>query len=236
VLISGGCVVGIDGTTGDDNQPPPGDDQPPPTPKLDVSLDKTAISTELGAQSTVNITLTGSGTFAGQVNVAASAVDGTGAPITGWMVTLDNASVTLPQDGTMNVKATVMIPTNSAMLTGKLKVDVTSSLPAISVSSDYTVANQVTMVLTSNAQGQCVYPSPATTNVNIGTKVIFLNMSSDAAFVLRIHSSGGAGIAHEQVDTPVNQTYEQTASVAGTAAWYCHTPGNDPGNLRIIAQ
>jgi hypothetical protein len=119
------------------------------------------------------------------------------------------------------------------MLAGTLKVDVTSSLPAISKSADVTVANQITLVLTSNLQGQCVYPTPATTNLKSGAKVIFLNMSSDNTFVMRIHSNGVAGIAHEQVDTPVGQSYEQTTSGTGNDGWYCHTPGNDPGNLII---
>jgi plastocyanin len=235
VCLATGCVVSIDGgstTTGDDNQPP-GDDQPPADPKLDVSMDKTSIPTELGQQTIVNVTLTGSGGFSGAVGVQASAVDTTGTAIPGWTVTVDQASVTLAENGTATVKATMMVPTDSAMLTGTLKVDVSSSLPAISKSADVTVANQVTLVLTSNAQGQCVYPAPAVTNIKVGTKVIWTNMSSDNTFVLRIHSNGAAGIAHEQVDTPVNQSYEQTATSVGNDGWYCHTPGNDPGNLRI---
>lgn len=237
VCLATGCTVSIDGGTtppgGDDNQPP-GDDQPPPDPKLDVSMDKTTIPTELGQQTVVNVTLTGSGTFSGQVNVAASAVDAAGAPITGWTVNVDQPSVTLTENGSATVKATMMVPTDAVMLSGKLQIDVSSSLPAITKTADVTVANQVTLVMTSNAQGQCVYPTPAVTNIKVGTKVIFLNMSSDNTFVMRIHSNGQAGIQHEQVDTPVNQSYEQTASSAGSDGWYCHTPGNDPGNLRIV--
>jgi plastocyanin len=236
-LAATGCTVSIDGgtgPTGDDNQPP-GDDQPPPDPKLDVSMDKTTIMSELGQQTTVTVTLTGSGTFAGQVGVQASAVDTTGTVIPGWTVTVDQPSVTLTENGTATVKATMMVPTDAAMLSGKLQIAVSSSLPAITKTADVTVLNQVTLVLTSNAQGQCVYPTPAVTNIKVGTKVIFLNMSSDNTFVMRIHSNGQAGIAHEQVDTPVGQSYEQTASSAGSDGWYCHTPGNDPGNLRIVA-
>jgi plastocyanin len=124
-------------------------------------------------------------------------------------------------------------------MTGTLKVTVTTAtLPEQSITSTVTAANQVTFVVTENNSGQCVYPTPAVTNVHVGTKIIWLNMSNDINPMV-IHNGGPnngpgvQGINHEGAGHAIGATYEQTPTGTGTDEWYCHAK-NDPMNLRIV--
>jgi hypothetical protein len=198
------------------------------------------MATELGTSNVATVTLTASGGFSGTASVTASVVDGAGTVIPDWTVTLDNASLTVPLNGTASAKATVVIPTlMGANLTGNLKIDVTAGeLSTQSVASAITAANVVTLVITENAAGQCVYPTVIATQVKSGTAVHWLNMSNDITNMI-IHSDGAAGIAHENqaagAGTPINQFYAQTPSAATQTSdhWYCHGL-NDPGVGQVI--
>lgn len=201
-----------------------------------MTVDKATIATELNSSSMVTLSITGSGGFSGAVNLTASVVDGTGAPITGWTVALNQPAVTLAANGTGTAVATLTIPGNATALAGKIKVDAVSTLGTQSVMSDVTALKQVTINVTENAQGQCVYPPTAqTVTVKTGTKVRFLNKFTTEN--ITIHSGGP--IAHEpDPGHVVNAAYEKTPGAAGTATWYCHDHGPDlgGGNPKVIVE
>jgi predicted RecA/RadA family phage recombinase len=242
-----GCVIGDEGTVG---TPPAGDDgvdpgtdpgtdpgKPSmPTPKLDVSADKTTISTELATTNMVTLTLRASGGFSGAVTLAASAVDTAGAPITGWTVTLDKTTVDVPADGSATAVATLKIPSAINAAAGTVKIDTTSSLGASAVQSAVTVAKQITYTMALNGT-RCIYPVPAgsTTTIAQGTKVRWVN--SDPANRITIHIGGIAnnpiaGFNHEPDPgmAPSGGSYEQTAnSATGAVDWYCHNRDGSQG-------
>ena len=252
-----GCLVGDSGTagpggTGDDDGPGSqgsGSNNPPATAKVDVSLDKNAISTELKTSNMVTITVTGSGGFAGDVGVAATVVDSAGAPIPGWTVDLSAPSVTLGKDGSNTLIATLKIPAKNTGLAGKLQVTTTSAagLGTKNAAADVTALNQVTFaVKVDPATGKCVYPVDGGNTANsipmsMGTKVRFFNTGTAD---LVIHSGGPIshqGQAPNGLADPVtepNTAYEQMPTGTGAASWYCHAPGDDKKteNPRFVVQ
>jgi hypothetical protein len=206
-----------------------------PTPKLDVTLDKPTISAELLSSSMVTVTLQASGGFSGSVGLTASAVDGGGVAIPGWAVTLDKSTVDIAADGSAMVVATVKIPSDSAVATGTLKVDTTSSVGPASRTSAVTVTKQLTVNLTLNG-ANCVYPTDMVGTVKVpnGTKIRWVN--GDATSNITVHISAGiGGLNHQQGATPPAGVYEQTvAATSGTTDWYCHNR-NDPKNMNLQA-
>jgi len=204
------------------------------TPKLDVALDKQTISTELLTTHMITVQLGASGGFSGAVNLTATAVDAANAPISGWTVALDKATVNLAANGNDSVVATLTIPSEARGLSGKVKIAASSSLGSKEITSDVTVANQLTIPMTLN-NGQCVYPAAGTVNLLAGTKVRWLNK---AAANVTIHIQGGAanGFNHQgDPGSAPNTAYEQTATGApgGNITWYCHAPGPTVNNLLL---
>jgi plastocyanin len=210
-----------------------------PEPRVDITTDNPTVNTELGTTSMITVNVDAAD-FTGPVNLVASVINPTTmAAVPGWTVALSTSSVNVTADGITPVVATLTIPSqNGGELTGVLKVDATSSVGTATVSSTVTALNQVT--ITVNAAGaQCAYPAAATT-VKVGTKVRFLNKTADD---LRIHSGGpiphqgqAGAPAGQPADAAVNGTYEVTVAAAGTASWYCHTPGPDlgGGNPQVV--
>jgi hypothetical protein len=236
------CNVGDAGTGpggggGDDVQPQPDAPVVSATPKLAVSIDKPTISTELMSTNQITVTLTGSDGFTGPVTLAISAVDGASAPLTAWTVGLNTTTVNVPLNGTATAVATVNIPSENKGLAATIKIDATSSAGSSSVSSAITVANQVSIALTSDGTA-CTYPAGmTTTTISVGSKLRFVNKST--ADSIRIHMQNGdaIGLTHAQADTAPNGAYEKTPTGTSTGVgWYCHTPGNDPGNLKIVVK
>ena len=105
--------------------------------------------------------------------------------------------------------------------------------------------------MTQTANGQCVYPTTQATNVTFGTKVRFLNNTTDLTTIFHVNGVNAAGqndgetlgIPHENQNGPgeaVGSAYEGTLTkVNGTTAvglsWYCHTPGPSRNLLLIRA-
>lgn len=244
-----GCITGEIGSTGgpggddvgggDDDGSGSGSGSNTPEPRVMVTTDNPTVNTELGTTQMITVNVDAVD-FTGPVNLTASVINPTTmAPVPGWNVSLSTATVDVTADGITPVVATLTIPSeNSGELTGEVKIDATSSLGTTSTSSTVTALNQVT--ITVNAAGaQCAYPT-ADTTVKVGTKVRFLNKTADD---IRIHSGGpiphqgNAGApAGQPADSAVNGTYEVTVAAAGTASWYCHSPGPDNGgaNPRVI--
>lgn len=209
------------------------------TPKLAMSIDKTTVATELMSTTQITVTLTSTGGFTGPVTLTPSVVDGAGAAVPGWTAGLNMTSVNVPADGTATAVLTLTIPSNATALAGTVKIDASSSLGAQSASATVTAANRVTISVKNNG-GQCVYPAGmTTTTVKVGTTLRFVNTATTPGDVVRIHiNPNGAGLNHEQADIlGPTQPYDQVPNAAGAnIGWYCHTPGNDPGNLRITVE
>ena len=202
-------------------------------PRLDVTVDKPTISTELKTTHMVTVSLTAAGGFGGDVTLAPSVVDGTGTPLQGWTVVLDKTTVTLPTDGTGSAIATVTVPSTNKGLVGTVKIDVTGTgIPAKQVTSAVTALNQITFQMTLNGNNQCVYPPAGTVPVTIGTKLRWLNK---AASNVTIHVGGNANTINHQADpgSPPNGVYEQTVTgnPGANISWYCHAPGPTVNNL-----
>ncbi|MDQ3298479.1 MAG: hypothetical protein M3619_17990 [Myxococcota bacterium] len=220
------------------------------TPRVSVSLDKTAISTELKTSNMVVVTVTGADGFSGAVNLTGAVLDGASAPVQGWAVVFNTPTVNVPLDGTATAVATLTIPSQFKGVTnGMLKIDAASTAAPQSAMATVAVANQLTFTL-NLVNNQCAYPmdggtGAAQVEVAIGTKVRFFNAG---AANLEIHSNNAAAIPHQgQVggtDDPITESqtaYEKTlaGTVGGTVNWYCHAPGPNlqGGNptMRIVA-
>lgn len=208
-------------------------------PRLMITTDNPTVNTELGSTSMITVNVDAEN-FTGPVNLTASVVNPTTqAAVPGWTVALSTPTVNVTADGMTPVVATLTIPSqNSGELTGMVKIDASSAMGTMSTTSMVTALNQVT--ITVNAAGaQCAYPTTDTT-VKVGTRVRFLNKTTDD---LRIHSGGpiphqgqAGAPADQPADAAVNGTYEVTVTAAGTAQWYCHSPGpdNQGNNPRVI--
>src|SRR5262245_8653582 len=79
------------------------------TPRLDVTVDKTTLATELATTSMLTVTLTGSDGFGGPVTLAPSVLDAANAPLTAWTIALDKTTVDVPVNGTATAVATLTI-------------------------------------------------------------------------------------------------------------------------------
>ncbi|HWO19080.1 MAG TPA: myxococcus cysteine-rich repeat containing protein [Kofleriaceae bacterium] len=206
-------------------------------PALAISVDKPTISTELRTTNMVTVTLTSSGGFSGPVTLTGAAVNAQSAPISGWTVAFNNPTVTVPADGSVDVVATLTIPSENRGLQGTLKIDAASSLAPKSVSSQVTAVNQVSLPVTMTG-GLCVYTGvTGQTKVTVGTKVRMVNKGTDNMI---FHSDGaGVGVPHQNTGgtgTAVNGSYDTTINLAGGAfGWYCHSPGPNPnGAVQIL--
>lgn len=205
-------------------------------PRLDMVIDNPAVMTELKTTHMLTATLVGSGGFGGAVNLTATVVDAANVPLPGWTVTLDNATVNVPADGSVNAVATLTVPSENKGLTGTVKIEATSDIGPKSVSSTITALNQVTFGVTLNGGGTCVYPTAGTVRVTTGTKVRFLNKAADN---ITIHIGGDTGNArtglNHQPDpgSATDTAYEQTMTGIGMVSWYCHAPGPTVNNLLI---
>lgn len=224
-----GCEVGDPGNGGGPDGGAAEVDAPSAVPRLDVTVDKPTVMTELGTSTMITVTLTGAGGFAGAVTLTATVVDGAGVAVPGWTVNLSQPTVTVAANGTAVAVATLQIPSRNSGLTGTVKIDAVSSLGTQSQTSAVTALNQVSVTVTENA-GQCVYPSATPLQVVAGTKVRFVNKF--ATDNITIHVDGNAnGVNHESdPGHAANTAYEATVSgTTGTITWYCHAPGPNLG-------
>jgi cysteine-rich repeat protein len=242
VAVTCGNNAVDDGETCDDGNTSGGDGcsatcQSEPKPRLDVSVDKPTMSTELGQTTMITVTVTGSDGFAGSVTLDASVMDEGNAPLAAWTVTLDKTTLDVPQNGTATAVASLAVPTENKGLAGKVKVTATAAgaqVGTLEASTAVTAQNQVTIPVTMDGNGLCVYPQGNNAmRITNGTKVRFLNAGTSG---LIIHSGGGQyGVPHQDINTTtaVNSAYERTVQGAdgGNFEWYCHSPGPQVNNL-----
>jgi plastocyanin len=234
--VFAGCDVGT--STGPNNGSPDASsnvDSPiSATPKLDISVDKTAVDTELLSTQTLVITAKGSDGFSGLVTLTATVVDGADAPIANYTATFSSPTLTLTTNGTSTAMLTVSVPNKMPAAAAKIKISAASSatLGTKAVASTLTVANQVTLKVEDNGT-ECKYPTAAMANreVLIGTKVRWMNAGASA---MTIHiDSGIPGVVHEPGSHAAGAVYEQTPGTVGTIGWYCHVRGPTVNTLNI---
>jgi cysteine-rich repeat protein len=209
------------------------------TPRLDVSVDKPTISTELMSTQMITVTLTGSDGFAGAVTLAPSAVDSAQAPITGWTVVLDKTNVDVPLNGTATAVATLTIPSDSKTLTGSVKFVATSSAGTgtFTAASAVTTLNQVSYQI-NVTNGSCVFPSNAagTVNLAVGAKVRWVNNGTQNV-TIHVQDGGQYGVPHQpDPGSAPGAAYERTITAAdgGTFSWYCHDPSTNVGGMNVL--
>lgn len=205
-------------------------------PKLDISVDKMTLSTELLSTNMVVVTLQGSDGFAGPVSLAGSVVDTADVAIPGWVVSLDNDSVDVAANGTAMAVLTLKIPSQTPVFAGTVKIDATSSLGAVTATAAVTVANQLSIPMAVGNGVTCGQAVNSTLTIAQGTKVRWVNR--DPTKRITIHINNGLGFVHEPDPgmSPAGlpgDTYEQTGVAAGVIIWYCHAPGNDVNRYNI---
>ncbi len=189
------------------------------TPRIVATVDKTTVSSELGKTEKLMVTIQSMNGFTGTVNVTPSMLSGATA-MTGFTITPNPASVTLEDGASQQVELTVKIPTDAASLSPTLKVDLGGGATTASISSAFTVANQVTVNIAAGT-GMGNHLSLPATNAPIrirqGTKIVFHNADGIQHV---IHGNGG--IPHENTAAGGAGT-DYTVTPSGDATWYCHS-------------
>src|SRR5688572_14770490 len=159
-----------------------------PTPRLDATVDKTTVMSELGKTENLTITLHSMDGFSGSVPVSAAVMDA-GSAVTGWTVTPTPASVDIAPGGTATVTLAVKIPTDSAALQPQIKVDLGGSAP-MTVSSAFNVTKKLTITIPAGTGTGAPHAGFPTGQLRIlaGTQLVFTN--SDTIQHV-IHADGG---------------------------------------------
>jgi len=161
-------------------------------PNVNVAMDRNTVTTELGKQEVVTLTLTSVNAFTGNVTVTPSLVDGTGAALTaGGLTVTGPTSVALTADGNASAMYTVKIPTDATatQLAATLKLDVSSSVGSKAFSSAFTVAPNYTIDYAAGLAGN-VNAHPLTKlklSVKKGAKITLHNADGD------VHITHGDG-------------------------------------------
>jgi hypothetical protein len=179
----------------------------------------------------IKIGLQGTGGFAGDVALTATAVDAAGTAIPGWTVTLSAASVTLAANGAAEATATLTIPSASTALAGTIKLAATSTAATVNLTSAVTALKQVTFNVAqigAAAAATCAYPPEfgtvaAPVVVLLGTKVRMVNKGAE---VMTIH--GNAPIPHQVGTIALDAAYEPNITTVGATRWWCHSLSSNP--------
>jgi plastocyanin len=149
----------------------------------------------------------------------ASVIDYGAATPSDWTITMSKPMATLTAGGTDSLTIDVAIPTDSAALAGTLKIDATSGVAPVALSSTLNVANQYTLVIppgTGTAIPHAYTNAPNTLRLRMGASIVFDNQDTVPH---RIHGDGG--LDHEDAGGgQPGAKYTQTPT--GSATWYCH--------------
>ncbi len=198
------------------------------TPRVDATVDKTTVMTELNKTENIVVTITSMNDFTGPVSITPTVMDGT-TPVTGWTVTPTPASVDLTAGGTATVTLAVMIPSDSMALAPQVKVDLGGTAP-MSVTSSFNVAQKLTINIgagTGTGSPHTGLPLNQPLKIRAGTMVTFHNGDTIQHV---IHASGG--IDHENTALGMPGT-DYAVTPTSDATWYCHNH-EGTGQARII--
>lgn len=236
-LILPACLTGeITGVGGDDQGSGSGSDDGSgsndTTPRLDSTVDKTTMTTQLGKTETVTVNVSAAGGFGGDVTFTARLVDAGDVALPNITV-MGTPLVTVATNGSGQAAYQIEIPRNASgtTLNGTLKIEVQSSLGTQSLSTAVTVNNVYTIDYaagTGNTVGN---------HMNAGSVP---NLAVKRGAILRFHNSdtvdhiihGGGSFPHEGqvvgVDGLPGRDYDvATIGIApgSTGTLGCHTHG-----------
>ncbi len=215
-------------------------------PRLGVSIDRPTIDTALGKSEVVKATFVSEGGFSGNANVAVSFVDSLGALIPN--VTAGGpATVSIAANQSTVVDYAIGVATNATgtALTGTFKIDITSALEPVNLTSAVSITPTYTMVYEAGiASDTTKHPIQAgkvsaTFNVKRGTTLAYRN--DDTA----VHITHGGGVMHENTDIAVGGQPGNTYSVptlnvapGNTITFGCHEHPdlNDASYARITIE
>jgi cysteine-rich repeat protein len=215
-------------------------------PRLTVTIDRPTVDTTLGKSEVVKATFVSEGGFTGNANVAVSVVDGANVAIP-LLTAGGPTTVSIAANQSTTVDYAIGIPTNATgtLLTGTFKLDVTSSLEPLNLTSTVSITPTYTMVYEAGTAGDIAkHPIQAgkvspTFNMKRGATIAYKNDDTNQ------HITHGGGVPHEGttdgVDGQPGNTYSvSTLNVApGTTITFgCHDhPGqNDVTYARITIE
>jgi hypothetical protein len=203
-----------------------------PTPKITASVDRSAITTELGKTENVVLTINSVNGFTGAVTLTPTVMDGA-TPVTGYTITATPPMIDLAADATATVTLAIKVPTDTASLAPTVKLDLASSAPAVTVDSSLAITNQYTITIppgTGTAVPHAGLPAVnATLRLRMGAKVVFHNGDTISH---QIHANGG--IPHEANALAPGSDYIVTPS--DNATWYCHAHESGTQARPILVQ
>src|ERR1051325_3216407 len=232
-----GCLVGDSGTasTGGDDDTGPGPGSNPgsnPAPSVNATIDRATVTTELGKDEIVTLSVTSVGGFAGDITVTPSLVDGTGAALTtGGLTVTGQTTIPLTANGTAAQMYTVKIPSNASgtQLLANLKLDISSTAGTKSFTSAFTI-QPILSVPYPAGLGANIAAHPLrnlTFTVKKGTVINLKNLDTTG------HITHGDGpFPHEKQDVAIGglagNTYplDTTKLNLGPGNVGCHTHGS----------
>jgi hypothetical protein len=204
------------------------------TGRISATVDMDAVTTELGQTVKLTYSLASMNGYAGTVTATPSVANAGGTAVAGWTLTPDQPSVALVADGTAQIVLTVAIPTNDAELAPIVKLGLSDGTTNATVSSNFTVMNQVTVMLdvAGSASGlHTTWPAKnAPLHIKSGATVIFHNSDVVAH---EIHSGGG--IPHESGSLAAGAEYK-IANVTDDASWYCHDHESGADSRGVVVE
>jgi cysteine-rich repeat protein len=200
------------------------------TPRVVLSVDNMAATTDLNVVSQFTVTATSMMGFTGDVtlNIAADSAD--------WMASLDTTTLTLAADGSATAKLSVNAMGDTAMLAGNVKITATDTGPV----SDVTVAmtfNPTLVVTFVDSGGAVATYDPAWLNkpynLKAGRSIKVVNGSATAPMTVHV-DNGLSGFPHEPGTTPAGGAYMGTTTAADAnvgVGFYTHNGGTPPAFL-----
>jgi len=209
-------------------------------PLVNLTVDKPTVTTDLGVENTIMVTVTGSGGFTGDVTLAVTALDATSTPFTGWSTTLGVSTVTLAENGTQTVELKLLVPGDHDLLSGTVNVSATSTAAIAETTVGVTANPVLDVVFTDDGAGNCVYPQHQINNphkLKADRNIMVYNGAT--AGTMTIHVQNVTGFTHENTGTAQapGEAYGSSPSIPlpnpnDPIEFYCHNGG--AGTLRDV--
>lgn len=243
-----GCITGEIGPTGGLGDDVGGDDDvgggsgsgsgsgsDQLTPRIEVTVDRPTIATELGKSEMVTLTVRSIDGFSGEATIGSALLNAQSQPLAGMTAT-GPTTLTIAADQTQTATFTVAVPTDisGTDFAATLNFDVTSSLgmmPAVAT-LNVTAAYTVTYAVNSGNAAATHASTGLDITVKRGAKLRFAN-----ADTIEHRTHGGGVFPHEAAGGGApNGTYEvNTIAMQGTGTLGCHTHGDATyGNYTVV--
>ena len=196
------------------------------TPRIEVTVDRPTVATELGKAETVVLSVRSIDGFTGDVTIAPSMMNAQNQPIVP-MAPTGPITLTVAADQTQTAMYQVTIPSDisGTDFVGTLHLDVTSSLGVTPVAATFKVAAVYTVTYGLNSGTAAATHASTGLNVTVkrGTKIRFTN-----ADTIEHETHGQGPFPHEEPGGgQPNGTYEvNTIAAQGSGTMGCHSHGS----------